>query len=223
MRSTSSPMPTGTVELVTTTLSRTATARCLPRPHRHSTNRRGHRRECVPTTINTASASPTGLERSVMNFSAWPWRGRHELVDPRLVDSNLARMKSRDFILVLVDADDVATEIHKAGLRHQSHIARAGYSNLRKTLPLKTDVSLNSLDFPSIRPHAQDWARLIREPNKPWTPGVTGVADNTSGQHHESLNMHLLHSTNATGTPRMRASCHREAMSWHASPVLRGG
>ena len=55
--------------------------------------------------------------------------GRDQLVEPGLVDRDLAAMKSRDLLLVLVDADDVVTEIRKAGSGHQSHIARADHRN----------------------------------------------------------------------------------------------
>ncbi|MGX1006448.1 hypothetical protein AB7M69_000805 [Bradyrhizobium japonicum] len=53
--------------------------------------------------------------------------GRDQLVEAGLVDRNLAAMKRRDLLLVLVDAGDVVTEIRKAGSGHQSHIARSDH------------------------------------------------------------------------------------------------
>ncbi|MHC2678846.1 hypothetical protein ACVJDU_000410 [Bradyrhizobium diazoefficiens] len=53
--------------------------------------------------------------------------GRDQLVEPGLVDRDLAAMERRDLLLVLVDAGDVVTEIRKAGPGHQSHIARSDH------------------------------------------------------------------------------------------------
>ena len=54
---------------------------------------------------------------------------RHQLVEARLVDRDLALFQPGDAILVLVDAGDVPAELGKAGGGNEADIARADHAN----------------------------------------------------------------------------------------------
>jgi hypothetical protein len=91
MRSTSSPVPTGTVDLVTMTAGRADG----DEDRVGAVDRLGELGgEAQPAAFDVA---------------------RHELVEPRLVDWHHALLERVDLGGVLVDADDVMAEIGKAG------------------------------------------------------------------------------------------------------------
>ena len=53
--------------------------------------------------------------------------GRHQLVEPRLVDRHPAGLQRFDLAVVLVDTDDVVSEIGKARARDETDITRTDH------------------------------------------------------------------------------------------------
>ena len=78
--------------------------------------------------MNTASASATGaVQIGGEAQAALPHVGGDQLGKAGLVDRHLAALQRRDLARVLVDADDVMTEIGKAGPRNEADIAGADH------------------------------------------------------------------------------------------------
>ena len=135
IRSTSSPVPTGTVDLVTTTVkpdSAAAISRArvdvgqvgmaVAAPRRRA-DRDEHRVGVRDRRGQVGGEiQPLGLDV-----------GRHQRVEPGLEDRHLAAPQRRDLAGVLVDAGDLVAEIGKAGAGYQADIAGADHRDRMKT------------------------------------------------------------------------------------------
>ena len=134
-----SPVPTGTVDLVTTTVpgsitlasSRTASntkvRSAWPSP----------RRAGVPTAMNTASAPFDPFDQVL-------GEGQPAVIDvelderfeARLPDRHLARVQAVDLGAVLVDAAHAMAEVGEAGARHEPDVTGADHRDAHSILLL---------------------------------------------------------------------------------------
>ena len=131
MRSTSSPVPTGTVDLVTTTVK--------PRQRGGDLARGGMdiaqvgmavaapRRRADRDEHGVGLGAPAPARSVVKSSRPGLDVGGDQLVEARLVDRDLAALQRRDLAGVLVDAGDVVAEIGKAGAGHKADIAGADH------------------------------------------------------------------------------------------------
>jgi hypothetical protein len=107
--------PTGTVDLVTTTVKPLALPQSrAPQVDVAEIACRFAATHGVPTAMNTASAAHSfevGGEVEAPCFHV----GGHQRIQPRLEDRNLAAVKRCDLAFVLVHAGDLVAEIRKAG------------------------------------------------------------------------------------------------------------
>ena len=144
IRSTSSPVPTGTVDLgddhriigKVLRQPRARPARTKVRSAWPSPRRLG-----VPTAMKIASAPLMPSARLVVKASS---SGLDVVVDqrlePGLVDRHDPGVQAVDLALVLVDADHVMPEIGKACARHEPDITRTHHRNFHGYLPLTETV-----------------------------------------------------------------------------------
>ena len=134
----SSPVPTGTVDLVTTTVpgsitlassrtaSKTKVRSAWPSP----------RRAGVPTAMNTASAPSTPATRSLVKVQPAALGVRlYEALEARLPDRHLAVVEAVDLGFVLVDAADLMAEVGKAGARNEPDITSADHRDTHSLVP----------------------------------------------------------------------------------------
>jgi hypothetical protein len=61
---------------------------------------------------------------------------RHQIVQSRLEDRDLAPLKTLDLRGVLVDARHLVTKISETRSRHQAHIARANHRYAHRSIPI---------------------------------------------------------------------------------------
>ena len=61
---------------------------------------------------------------------------RHQILQPRLIDRDLAAQQPFDLRLVIVDAHDRMAEFGKTGARHEPDIARADHRDAHEALIL---------------------------------------------------------------------------------------
>ena len=137
MRSISSPVPTGTVDLVTTTAVAGQQRRDLP----HRTVDEAQ----IGVTVAAARRRADGDEHHV-GFAECrsrlaancepplPHVGFDELGEARLENRNFAAIERRDPPGILVDAGHVVTEIGKAGAGNKADIAGADHGHAHKAL-----------------------------------------------------------------------------------------
>ncbi len=97
-------------------------------------------------TVATAARSADGNEdhgcipHAVFQFGGEgkPARSgiaRDQRRQARLVDGNLATLEGRDLAGILVDADDLVSEIGEADAGHQAYVARTHHCDLHAVLP----------------------------------------------------------------------------------------
>ncbi len=135
MRSTSSPVPTGTVDLVTTTVKPSSGGGDLARGGIDV----GQIGVAVAATRRGADRDEHRVGRrhrlgeSVVKDRR-PWRAllRDEVVEPGLEDRNFAALQGSDLRRVLVDAGHLVAEIGKAGARHEPDIAGADHRDMHQ-------------------------------------------------------------------------------------------
>ena len=127
-----SAVPTGTVDLVTTTLwpfmlrpiSLATPSTCCRSAEPSSPGG-------VPTAMNTTRAARTadaqvGGEREAALLLV----PAHHRLEPGLVDRDLVLLQPRDLLRVLVHADDVVAGLRQAGAGHQADVAASDHRHV---------------------------------------------------------------------------------------------
>src|SRR5690606_7386199 len=71
---------------------------------------------------------------------------RHQGVQSRLENGNLAALQESDLLRVLIDADYFGAELRKAGPRHEAHVAGANHCDAHSvTPPARTGSGLGAV------------------------------------------------------------------------------
>ena len=135
-RSTSSPVPTGTVDLVTTTVKPDSAA-AISRAAAVDVSQVGM---AVAAPRRRADRDEHGVgfrdRRGQVGGEIQPLGldvGRHQRIEPGLEDRDLASAQGFDLAGILVHAGDLVAEIGKAGAGYQPHIARANHGDSHET------------------------------------------------------------------------------------------
>jgi hypothetical protein len=144
MRSTRRPVPTGTVDLVTTTV------RFAPVAGQRRGDLGGGGEDIGEIGVAVAAprrradgdehrlgAVERRLEVGGEGEPAGRLVDRDELVEARLVDRHLAALQPRDLVGVLVDAGDRHAEFGEAGPRDEPDIARADHRYTHQPTPFR--------------------------------------------------------------------------------------
>ena len=67
----------------------------------------------------------------------------HQFRQELFVNRNLSVLERRQFVLVIVDKDDVVSHVRKTRPRHQSHIPRPNYRDVHPNLPISSCTEKN--------------------------------------------------------------------------------
>ncbi len=129
-RSIWSPVPTGTVDLVTTTVPGLIAFGKLADGVEHigqigmaiaAPRRRADRDEHRLGSLHSLGEVGREVEPAALDI------GLDQRLEPRLPDRHLAGIEAVDLVLVLVDAGHMVAEIGEAGARHEPDIAGADH------------------------------------------------------------------------------------------------
>ena len=163
MRSISSPVPTGTVDLVITT--------AVPDKQRRDLAHRLVDEAQIGVAVATARRRADGDEHGVGLADGrrvggevqtlLPDIGLNQIGKARLEDRNFAVIERRDFLRILVDAGHVMTEIGKAGAGHQPHISGADHRHAHRRSPIKSRPAPRPAPT-CLRTHQRRRRRIVR-------------------------------------------------------------
>ena len=139
IRSTSSPVPTGTVDLVTTTVSPSSPA-AISRAACVDKGKIGMavaapRRRADRNEDGVATARPPSARSVEKESRRCRTLFRDKIVQAGFEDRHFPRLQGLDFLSVAVNANDRMSEIRETRPRHEPHVARTDHCNVHLSPP----------------------------------------------------------------------------------------